>query len=278
MLSYRHSKHAGNFADVLKHIVLVQLLESYRENEQPFDFIDTHAGAGLYNLRSLQEHGEREHKDGIARLNPKQWPELSSYFSIIQHYNRNESLDFYPGSPLITSYLLRPSDRAWFFEIHHEECERLKLNTVNDKHVEVSCEDGFKALLSLLPTVSPRCIALIDPPYEMTTDYEQVVAVMQETSYQAPDVTFVIWYPVVDRSRITTMELGLTASGIKKIQRFELGVSSNHGAKKMTAAGILVINSPSELKKNMAVILPRLVKVLGQDDSAYYKCETLAVE
>ena len=278
MLSYRHSYHAGNFADVLKHMVMVEILEHFIKKDKAFEVIDTHAGAGLYHLRSGHAEKLHEFSNGIGKLSAEAWPELASYFAVLKAYNSGGALQYYPGSPLIACHFLRRGDKAWFYELHPADFDTLQHNTRNDKRVRVRCEDGFKGLLSLLPTASRRCFVLMDPSYEIKTDYGQVLDAVIKAYKKSSTTTFAIWYPVVDRRRIVQLEKRLVNSGIRDIQRFELGIAPDTAAKGMTACGMIVINPPWLLMQKMARLLPRLVDVLGQGEGAFYKCDVLVGE
>jgi len=278
LLSYRHAFHAGNFADVIKHIVIIEILTHLTKKDAPFDYIDTHAGAGLYYLGSKPAAKLGEYTGGVAKLNAEAWPELGRYFSILNKYNPSGVLHRYPGSPLIALDLLRTRDRAWLFELHPADFELLEKNTTRDKRVRVMCEDGFKGLLPLLPPVSRRGLILIDPPYEINTDYHRVFETVSQACQKFSGGTYAIWYPVVERKRITQLENKFKNSGIKNIQRFELGLTKDTRGKGMTAAGMIVINPPWLLMKRMSQLLPRLVETLGESPDAFYKSEVLVDE
>ncbi|MDF1589673.1 MAG: 23S rRNA (adenine(2030)-N(6))-methyltransferase RlmJ [Gammaproteobacteria bacterium] len=278
MLSYRHWFHAGNYADVLKHIVLIELLEYITKKEGGFDYIDTHAGAGMYDLHSEHATKLQEYQQGIAKLKQQDWPELATYFDILAKYNSDGKLDFYPGSPMITMHFLRGQDRSWLYELHPKDAEMLVNNIGRIKRARIMHQDGFKGLLSLLPPVSRRAVVLIDPSYEVKTDYNHVVDVLIEAYTKFPTGTYAVWYPVVDRTHIDTMQRRLVKSGIKKIEQFELGVTQDQFGTGMTASGMIVINPPWTLHDKMATLLPKLTSVLGRDDTAFYKCEQLVGE
>ncbi len=273
MLSYRHSFHAGNFADVIKHIVVIEILEHLIKKDSPFDYIDTHAGAGLYNLSSDQASKLQEYTQGIGRLKVEDWPDLSTYFDVLRKYNPSGKLLHYPGSPMIALHLLRRKDRAWLFELHPADAETLVKNTYEDDRIKVMREDGYKGLLSLLPPVSRRGLVLIDPPYEIKTDYDQILNTVIKAHKKFPTGVYAIWYPVVDRKRIEKLEAKFNASGIKKIQRFELAITEDMRGLGMSAAGMVVINPPYKLMESMGLILPKLVQTLGEDVGASFKCD-----
>jgi len=203
LLSYRHSFHAGNFADVLKHIVLVEILEHLTAKEKAFEYIDSHAGAGLFDLSHGHAEKLGEYRNGIGRLWGGDWKELHSYFDIIRAFNSSpSSLIYYPGSPLIATQFLRPRDRAWQFELHPTDFRRLEKNTRDYRNVRVSCQDGHQGLLGVLPPASRRGLVFIDPAYEIKTEYEQVFKTVKKAHRKFSTGVFAIWYPVVDRSRL----------------------------------------------------------------------------
>lgn len=278
MLSYRHSYHAGNFADVLKHIVLTECLQHLGKKDKAFDYIDTHAGAGLYDLASAHAGMLQEFENGIGKLNSAEWPELADYFAAVNKLNTDGSLGLYPGSPLIALHFLRPQDRAWLYELHSEDARLLVNNLQKDKRARVMHENGLAGLLRLLPPISRRGLVLIDPSYEIKSDYDSVFETVAKAIKKFATGTYAIWYPVVERSRIIRLEKQFIASGIKQIQRFELGITADSDAQGMTASGMIVINPPWQLMATMQQLLPKLVTVLAADIGAFYKCDQLVAE
>ena len=286
MLSYRHSFHAGNFADVVKHLVLVEILNHLTQKETPFEYIDTHAGSGLYDLHSNEAQKLQEHANGIAQLNVNDLPELARYFEVIESFNptanSSGTLRYYPGSPVIAQYFLRPQDRAWLFELHPQDFELLQQNLDNSKKIKIQCKDGFEGLNALLPPGSRRGLVLIDPSYEIKSDYDRVIKQVLSGYKKFSNGIYAVWYPVVDRRKINGMEARLLHSGIKSIQRFELGVAEDSAERGMTSAGMIVINPPWTLFKKMSDLLPKLANRLAtqgkQDDKPYYKCDVLSGE
>jgi len=277
LLSYRHSYHAGNHADVLKHIIQVEILEHLIKKDSTFDYIDTHAGAGLYNLQSEHATKLQEYTQGIAKLNSDEWPELATYFEILDKQNPSQQHHFYPGSPLIATHFLRKKDRAWLYELHPKDAELLLKNTRKIRNVRVMREDGFKGLLSLLPPVSRRGFVLIDPSYEIKTDYGKVFSVLDEAYKKFPTGSYALWYPVVDRKIIDQLERKFIRSGIKNVQQFELGMRQDQFGTGMSSSGMIVINPPWTLMDKMTTVLPKLVNSLG-GEGAFYKCNELVGE
>ena len=278
MLSYRHSFHAGNFADVIKHIVIVEILEHLTQKDKTFEYIDTHAGAGLFSLSSEYATKLQEYSNGIGKLAAEDWPELARYFEIISSFNETGELVYYPGSPMFARHFLRSRDRAWLYELHPEDFDLLKYNIGSDRQIRVKQEDGFKGLLALPPPLSRRGLVLIDPPYEVKSDYQQVVNTVVKAHKNFPTGTYAIWYPVVDRVQINQLEKNFIDSGIKNIQRFELALASDSHASGMTSSGMIVINPPWTLMQKMSLLLPKLVASLAHDKDAFFKCDVLVSE
>lgn len=278
MLSYRHSFHAGNFADVIKHIVLVEILQYLCLKDKAFEYIDTHAGAGLFNLESGHATKLNEWINGIGKLKAQDWPEISAYLNIIKACNPGPGLSTYPGSPLIASHFLRAQDRAWLYELHPGDYDLLVSHTADNRQIIARQEDGFKGLLSLLPMACRRGLVLIDPPYEVKTDYETVYKTVLSAYKKFSTGIYAIWYPVVDRDRTDRMEKRFIASGISDIQRFELGLSPDLNARGMNASGMIVINPPWTLLGQMQQVLPRLAVTLGDEEGAFFKCDVLMGE
>ncbi|TKI07199.1 23S rRNA (adenine(2030)-N(6))-methyltransferase RlmJ [Martelella alba] len=264
MLSYRHSFHAGNHADVLKHSTLSLILTAMQEKEKPFLYLDTHAGAGRYLLHS--EHAERtgEYQDGIGRI----WQRedcpalLEPYLRVIRHYNRGDSLRYYPGSPLIARQLLRDQDRLRMTELHPSDYPLLRGEFQKDRRAEVARADGYQQLKSRLPPSSRRGVILIDPPYELKTDYQDVVAGIQEGYKRFATGVYALWYPVVLRQQVKRLLTALEQTGIRRILQIELAVRPDNDHRGMTASGMLVINPPWMLEQQMNILLPWLHQAL----------------
>lgn len=278
MLSYRHAYHAGNFADVLKHIVLTEILQHLIHKDKAFSYIDTHSGVGLYNLSSEPAEKLQEYRGGIGKLNESDWPELANYFSIIKQFNAANALAFYPGSPLFALSMMRSQDRAWLFELHKEDVRLLADNLKTDPRAQVWHEDGLKGLGRLLPPISRRGLVLIDPSYEIKSDYDLVCQTVIQAHKKFATGIYAIWYPVVERTRIERMEKLLVNSGIRNIQRFELASQADSQESGMTSSGMFVINPPWQLMATMKALLPKLTKALAVDDGAFYKADILVAE
>lgn len=279
MLSYRHSFHAGNHADIIKHVVLVEILEYLTKKPSGFDYIDTHAGAGLYYLKSPQAKKLKEYASGIAKLKVADFPELATYFKILHSVNRNpEALNYYPGSPIVALHFLRAQDKAWLYELHPQDAYALEDSIKNHRRVKIFNEDGFTGLPALLPPASRRCLVLMDPSYEIKRDYDLVVEALIKAHKKFSSGIFALWYPVVDREKILRLEKKLIHSGIVDIQRFELGLAPDSEERGMTGSGMIVINPPWGLQEKMSQVLPKLVHMLAAEGQGSFRSEILVTE
>jgi 23S rRNA (adenine2030-N6)-methyltransferase len=280
MLSYRHSFHAGNFADVLKHIVLIQSLDYLTQKDKPLCCIDTHAGPGKYELDGDYALKNREFDNGIAKLwQRSDLPEcVARYVSLVKRFNSTDKLTRYPGSPLLVKQLLRDKDRLCLFELHSTEIKLLTAEAHKDKRIQVVHADGLSSAVKLLPPPERRGLVLIDPSYEIKDDYQQVVETLAAMHKRFATGTYALWYPVIERRRNQKLERAIGASGINNVQLFELGIradSSEHG---MTASGMIVVNPPWTLVAEMKQVLPWLAEVLGNKGEGFYRIQTLAGE
>ncbi|HDU8696061.1 TPA: 23S rRNA (adenine(2030)-N(6))-methyltransferase RlmJ [Morganella morganii subsp. morganii] len=280
MLSYRHSFHAGNHADVLKHTVQSLIIESLKEKDKPFLYLDTHAGAGRYQLSG--EHAERtgEYLEGIARIWAQESvpEELKTYLEAVSALNPRGDLRFYPGSPLIAAHLLRDHDKLNISELHPSDFPLLRNEFSRDNRARVVREDGYQQLKSQLPPLSRRGFVLIDPPYELKSDYQDVVKGIQEGHRRFATGTYAVWYPVVLRQQIKRMVKDFQATGIRKILQIELAVRPDSDQRGMTASGMIVINPPWKLESQMKSVLPWLHKVLVPEGTGHTLVEWITPE
>ncbi|MBI0114699.1 MULTISPECIES: 23S rRNA (adenine(2030)-N(6))-methyltransferase RlmJ [unclassified Gilliamella] len=280
MLSYRHSYHAGNHADVLKHIVLTLCINSLKEKEKPFLYLDTHSGAGRYLLQS--EHSEKtgEYLSGINLIwQQSETPELlNTYLSVLKRYNPFDKLKYYLGSPLIAKQLLREQDKISLTELHPTDYPLLRQEFSKDKRAKVLREDGFAQLKSKLPPESRRGIVLIDPSYEIKDDYQKIPKALLEAYKRFATGIYLIWYPVVSRTQTQKMIDEIVNLGIKKISQFEFAIKPDNNQKGMTASGMIVINPPWKLHEQMQTIMPWLKNTLDTEKMGNYLIKELVPE
>ena len=280
MLSYQHAYHAGNFADALKHIVLIQVLSYLKKKDSPLCYIDTHAGSGDYKLHGGEAQKNKEFQGGIARL----WQRddmpasVTNYVQLIKLFNPSGQLGRYPGSPLIAGRLLGNKDRLFLYELHTAEARLLNDAVKQDKRCKLFRADGLKDSLGLLPPLEHRGLILIDPSYELKNEYQAVVDALVAMHKRFATGCYLLWYPVVARKRNNYMERALQKSGIPNIQLYELGIRPDSDEFGMTACGMIIINPPWTLLGEMQQILPWLAEKLGENQQGHYRIELLVGE
>lgn len=272
MLSYRHSFHAGNHADVLKHLVLVQLIDYLKQKDKPFWVVDTHAGAGLYALDAGHATQLSEHEGGIARL----WaradlpPAVAAYVEAVRPLNPKGTLTAYPGSPWIAFQRLRADDRLRLFELHSTDVATLADNFREaGRQVMVTHGDGLAGLKALLPPPPRRALTLIDPSYEVAGDYRGVVKTLAEALARFPTGTYAVWYPILAKPEAKALPEKLKALGAKSWLDVTLTVRRQPpGVFGMPGSGMFVINPPWTLEKTLRETMPWLVEALAEDSGA----------
>ncbi len=275
MLSYRHAFHAGNHADVLKHCVQVQLLRYLTQKDKAFWYIDTHAGAGAYELDSGFAAKNAEFASGIARLwNAENLPEeLCEYVNIIKDLNNNGELTLYPGSPWLAQSYLREQDRARLFELHPSDFEILQENFAGQRNTLLQQADGFAGLKALLPPPPRRGLILIDPPYEEKQDYARVISALQEGLKRFATGTYALWYPQLQRNEAVQLPEQLRALPVNWLHvALSVQAPSQEGFG-MHGSGMFIINPPWTLHATLEKVLPVLVEKLGQDNAASFVLE-----
>ncbi|MEH6597575.1 MAG: 23S rRNA (adenine(2030)-N(6))-methyltransferase RlmJ [Colwellia polaris] len=272
MLSYRHAFHAGNFADVLKHSVLTLVLEYMTRKEKGFYYIDSHSGAGMYQLADEYAQKTGEYKDGIAKLIEQQdLPEaLEPYIDLVKDLNREEAeLSLYPGSPGIARQFTRRQDSAHLFELHPTDIEHLKEYSQrwNKSHVKQS--DGYQGVLGLVPPPNRRGVVLIDPPYELKEDYLKAVRTIVNAYKKFATGTYILWYPVVKRELVEQMQSAFTKSDVRNVVQVEYCQKADTTEYGMTGTGLFIVNPPWQLSQQLEEILPYLKAKLGENETSY---------
>lgn len=252
-----------------------------KQKDKPFDYIDTHAGAGLYSLQSAYASKNKEYLSGIQHWfapSAKDLPPLGDYLQQVQAVNPDGELKHYPGSPHLAVSLLRRDDKAWLFELHPADYPLLQQCFARKRQVQVRQQDGYQGLLALLPNASRRALVLIDPPYEIKDDYQKTIDCLVKAHNKMPNCVFMLWYPVVKRAQIEAMQNQLLASNISNIQQYELGVAEDNNRLGMTSAGLFIVNPPWTLSKTMKDWLPQVADLLSQDGKPHYKIQQLVGE
>jgi 23S rRNA (adenine2030-N6)-methyltransferase len=283
-MNYRHAFHAGGFADVVKHIVLVRMLTYLQDKQAAFRVIDTHAGAGVYDLTGEEASRGGEWLTGIARIMQARFSEttmplLKPYLDIVRAFNPQAPLKAYPGSPLIARALLRPQDRLTACEVEPKAREQLIDALRRDTQARVVDLDGWTALPAFVPPKERRGLVLIDPPYEQKDEFERLAGGFAEAFAKWPTGSYLLWYPV--KSRRATDDLARhvaqsTADGTPpgKCLRLEFSVAPQIAGAGLTSAGLLIVNPPWTLVGELKTILPELEKPLGQGGAGRFRLET----
>jgi 23S rRNA (adenine2030-N6)-methyltransferase len=281
MLAYRHAFHAGNHGDVLKHIVLMQVLAHLNQKDKGWRYVDTHAGAGGYALGSGYAQTHAEYADGIGRL----WthddlpPEVADYVGLVRSLNGDgKALRQYPGSPLIAQALMREQDQLRLFELHPTDHRILASTFEGDKAVEVRRADGFAALKGQLPPPTRRGLVLMDPAYEGEKDYLQVVATLREAVQRFAEGIYVVWYPQVGKIGSRELPRKLQALSPKGWLHARLTVAPTDGKGfGMVGSGLFVINPPFTLHATLQRLLPWLAHTLSQVEEPGWLLDQRAV-
>lgn len=273
MLSYRHAFHAGNFADVLKHSVLTLVLEYMTRKEKGFYYIDSHSGAGMYQLADEYAQKTGEYKDGIAKLIEQQdLPEaIEPYIDLVKGLNREQDeLSLYPGSPGIARQFTRRQDSAHLFELHPTDIEHLKEYSQrwNKSHVKQS--DGYQGVLGLVPPPNRRGVVLIDPPYELKEDYLKAVRTIVNAYKKFATGTYILWYPIVKRELVEQMQDAFVKSDVRNLLQVEYCQHADTQEYGMTGTGLFIVNPPWQLNSQLNEILPYLKTHLGSEESSYF--------
>jgi 23S rRNA (adenine2030-N6)-methyltransferase len=269
MLSYRHGFHAGNAADVLKHSVLTLAVSALMQKDKPMVYIDTHAGAGTYNLQSAYAEKTGEFREGIGRL----WnigekdapPVIAAYFTLLHELNPNGRLRTYPGSPQLVRRLLRPQDRMQLSELHSSDFVLLRKFFDGDRQVQVYEEDGLDRLKAKLPPPERRAVVLIDPSYEVKSDYFHVVETLANAYRRFATGMYCLWYPVIERRAAEKLLGRVLETGIRRQLRIEFCWEEDSRGLGMTGCGMLIVNPPWQLDEQAKTLLPWLNRALGAD-------------
>jgi 23S rRNA (adenine2030-N6)-methyltransferase len=276
MLSYLHGYHAGNHADVLKHTVLTALLARLLAKDKPLRYIDTHAGAGGYDLRSSAAQRNREHEGGAAKVfDVADAPSaVARWSSLVQRFNGSGALRRYPGSPWLARELLRPSDDLFLFELHPAEHRALKKATDGDGRARVLREDGLTACIGVVPPPSKRALILIDPSYELRDEHRGVIDALVKLHKRFATGVVAIWYPVIERRSVERYERAVRATGIAPIATYELTVAGEKPSGGLVGSGMFVVNPPWQLDEELDAALPWLAERLAVDRGAGYRAES----
>jgi 23S rRNA (adenine2030-N6)-methyltransferase len=270
-VNYRHAYHAGNFADVLKHVVLVALIERLAAKGGPLFFLDTHAGGGRYPLGSAAAERGGEWRRGIGRLSGAGGadgapPPVARYLELIAGLGGGPKLESYPGSPLLALAGLRPGDRAAFCELERGEASALRRALAGDARAQVHERDGYEALGALLPPAEKRGLVLIDPPYEAPGEFERLAAALGAAAARWREGVFAAWYPIVHGAAAARFLGRMQASGLRRQLIVELCIERDDSPVGLNGAGLLLIRPPWQIELALGPALAWLREQLAPAD------------
>ena len=268
-MNYRHAFHAGNFADVFKHLLLALMLDYLKRKEGGFRYIDTHAGLGLYDLSGDEASRTGEWVDGIGRLVKESFaPEIAALLAPYLQALGPQATELYAGSPVLAQRLLRKQDRLTCCELHEEDFHSLERQMGRDNRLILRHENGYRALKGLVPPTERRGLVLIDPPFEERDEFQTMEEALAMAWRKWPTGIYALWYPVKDLRAIGQFVARLKERAIPRILRLELAVEAVRSEGGLCATGLIIVNPPYTLEEQARRLLPVLAKVLARGPGA----------
>ena len=265
-MNYRHIYHAGNFADVFKHWILTLLLAKLTEKTTPFCIVDTHAGLGQYDLNNPNSQKTLEYSSGIEKIMTQiPGPAFTDYYKIIADNYKN---NIYPGSPKIIQSFLRQNDRAFLSELHPEDYKVLCANFNNDKRIKIFNQDAYQTVRAVLPPLEKRGLVLIDPPFEQTDEFKQIIKALQQGLKRFAHGMYAIWYPIKDHDLVEEFYRDLASLKLEKVLRIEIHANTQilNG---LNSCGMVIINPPWQLEQQLEDNMPKLLEYLAFESGSY---------
>ncbi|WP_438863713.1 23S rRNA (adenine(2030)-N(6))-methyltransferase RlmJ [Neptunicella sp.] len=276
VFSYRHAYHAGNHADVFKHLCQMMIINKLKEKNKPFIYMDSHSGAGLYQLDSEMASKNKEFQGGIDRLMDKgeQNPDLLNYLNVISEFRAHNQ---YPGSPAIAAHLLREQDRLCLMEWHNNEFTHLQSNLFRDKRAACHHRDGYEGLVALTPPEPARGLILIDPPYELAEDYQKVTQVISKLQQRWPTGVIALWYPLLasQRDKSKPMLNAIEASNPTSLYVAEMWIKEQPQELGMYGSGMAFINLPWQVDNKIEACLPLLTRAMEEHGQGGFRSQWL---
>jgi 23S rRNA (adenine2030-N6)-methyltransferase len=281
-MNYRHAFHAGSFADVVKHAVLVRILLHLTAKPAAFRVLDTHAGAGLYDLAGPEASRSPEWREGIDRLcraapGASAGALIAPYLAIVTGRNPSGRLTVYPGSPAIVRALLRPQDRLLACEFEPKAAVALERNLDGDRRSKVLAIDGWTALNAYVPPKERRGLVLIDPPFESDDDFVRLARGLEAAHRKWPSGSYLLWYPIKQRAQPDALARRLQRAGIAKMLRAELGVGRRE-PNRLGACGLIAVDPPWTLEGELKELLPALAAALAGEGGGSHRVDWLTGE
>lgn len=279
-MNYRHSYHAGNHADVLKHAILLRMLQLLQRKEAPLCYLDSHAGTALYDLSGEQAGKTGEYRDGIGRL----WSRddlpalLAGYREAVARHNPDGQLRLYPGSPQLLADHLREQDRMILSELHPEDAATLKQHFAAQAHIAVHQRDGYELPKAFLPVAEKRALWLLDPPFEKGDDLQRCIQAIQTGIQRMRQTVVALWYPIKDERQLKAFYQHMAEAGLPKVLRVELSVRPTDTSLGLNGSGLMLVNPPWPLWEELEQVLPWLSETLAQSGPGSWRMDWLAGE
>ncbi|MBK6596902.1 MAG: 23S rRNA (adenine(2030)-N(6))-methyltransferase RlmJ [Proteobacteria bacterium] len=271
-MKYRHSYHAGNFADVHKHVTLVALLDALLRKDAGFLYLDTHAGRGSYPLEAGRDTSQAEWRDGVGKLlgTTPRAAELTRWLALA-----GAEAGTYPGSPLLAAMLLRPADRAALFELQSDECAALHDSLTSAARIRVACGDGYHALKALLPPAERRGLIFIDPPYEEPADFDRVIDALANGLQRFATGVFCVWAPVKHATDLTRWVGKLARRAARPILLSQLWRAPRDARAGLAGSALVIVNPPWQIEARMREWLPELQQLMANHSGAGYEVRSI---
>jgi 23S rRNA (adenine2030-N6)-methyltransferase len=288
-MNYRHRFHAGNFADVMKHVLLAQAIAALQRKDKPFLYLDTHAGRGSYDLAAAAEGDTQARKpewpDGIGRL----WERagaaagIADYLALVHRFDQQRGNlqavpRFYPGSPWIAHRLLRPQDRMALCERQPDECAALRFEFRDAARVSVHELDGYESVRAMLPPPERRALVLIDPPYEEQDEFARIAAALGDGLRRLAGGVFMVWYPLTERARLNEFFSAVQRLGPPPTLALELTIAGENASIKMKGCGVVILNPPWQFEHEAVELLAFLAGALAQAPGGGSRLEWIVPE
>lgn len=279
-MNYRHAFHAGGFADVMKHATLALIIEHLKAKNAPFCVIDSHAGIGRYDLWSEPAQRTGEYRDGILKVvkgSPP--PGLEPFLAVVRAMNSgSKHVRWYPGSPGLAQALIRPQDRMVLVELHPDDARTLDDAFAGDPRIRVQQGDGYIALKALLPPRERRGVVLIDPPFEVTDEFDRLARGLRQAHRRWATGCYMIWYPIKHRGPVKAFHDDLAASGIRRILVAELLLRPDTDPEQLNGSGLAIVNPPWRLDETLGHLFPELLERFGAAQQGRAHVEMLIAE
>jgi 23S rRNA (adenine2030-N6)-methyltransferase len=281
-VNYRHAYHAGNFADVMKHVLLTRILVHLARKEAPFRVVDTHAGTGLYDLEAEAAGKTAEWRAGVARMHGPFSPDVEEllvpYRAVLESVRARHGASAYPGSPAIVRELIRRQDRGVFVELHPADAKALSSRFNAVSNLKVMRLDGWTALHALIPPNERRGLVLVDPPYEEPGELDRLASELLKAARKWPTGIYAGWYPIKDVDAVGEVAARLAHESARPGLRLEMLIDHPNDRERLNGSGLLVLNPPWMLREEADVVLPALAGRLSRSGYGAFRCERFGPE